>query len=160
MFEEFSGIPVHPLLVHAAVVFVPLLVLIAYIYALVPRLRERIGWAAALLAVVAPVTALFAKESGEAFREVMVRKNYPSEILDRVTRHQEYGERAFWFSLGLGFVTLLLMFATNGHPRVRGLPSWVRFVLTAAVVVLGALSAVFLYLTGDSGARAVWTGVL
>ena len=160
MFEELSGMPAHPLLVHAAVVFVPLLVLAAYGYAFVPVLRARIGWAAALLAIVAPVTALFAKESGEAFREVMVRKNYPSEILDRVARHQEYGERAFWFSLGLGFVTLLLLVATSGHPRVRGLPSWVRFVLTAAVAVLGIFSAVFLFLTGDSGARAVWTGVL
>ena len=36
MFEEFAGIPAHPLLVHAAVVFVPLLALAAVAYAFLP----------------------------------------------------------------------------------------------------------------------------
>src|SRR3712207_2115532 len=37
VFDQFNGMPVHVLLVHAAVVFVPLLVLAAVVYAVVPR---------------------------------------------------------------------------------------------------------------------------
>jgi hypothetical protein len=160
VFKETMGIPLHPLMVHAAVVFVPLLALAAYVYAFVPTLRGRVGWAAAVLAVAGPVTALFAKESGEALQEVLVRKNYPPEILDKVAQHQDYGNLTFWFSLGLGVVTALLVFATRENPWARDLPAWVRFGLTAAVAVFGALSAVYTYLTGESGAQAVWTGVL
>lgn len=154
------GIPAHPLLVHAAVVFVPLLALAAYVYAFVPTLRERVGWAAALLAVAGPVTAFFSKESGEALREILVRKNYPPEILDKVAEHQEYGDLTFWFSLGLGVATALLVFVTSENPRARNLHPWVRLGLSVAVAVFGALSAIYIYLTGDSGAQAVWTGVL
>ncbi|HEX2356851.1 MAG TPA: hypothetical protein VHI50_10380, partial [Micromonosporaceae bacterium] len=64
MFEEILGVPAHPLLVHAAVVFVPLLIAAALAYALVPALRGRVGWAVALLAVAAPLAAWFATLSG------------------------------------------------------------------------------------------------
>jgi hypothetical protein len=157
---EFSGIPAHPLLVHAAVVFVPLLVLAANLYAFVPKLRERVGWAAVLLGLITPAAAFLAERSGEELRKVLVRQNYPPQILDQIAEHQEYGERTFLFSLGLGLATLGLVFVTSAHARVRNVPSWVRFGLTVVVVVFGVLSAVFIYLTGDSGARAVWTGVL
>ena len=43
VFETFMGLPLHPLVIHAAVVLIPILVLVALGYALVPRLRDRIG---------------------------------------------------------------------------------------------------------------------
>ena len=69
MFDQFNGLPLHPLVVHAAVVFVPLLVVTAILYGVVPQLRSRIGWVAALLAVAAPTAALVAMLSGRAFKE-------------------------------------------------------------------------------------------
>ncbi len=54
MFDQINGLPVHALVVHAAVVFVPLLVLGAIAYAVVPRWRPRVGWAVVLLAIAAP----------------------------------------------------------------------------------------------------------
>ena len=41
VFATFGGLPLHPLIIHATVVFVPLLVLFAIGYAVVPRLRGR-----------------------------------------------------------------------------------------------------------------------
>lgn len=160
MFKEFMGIPAHALLVHAAVVFVPLLVLAGMVYAVVPKLRARVGWVAALLAVAAPVAAFLAKESGEQLQEVLTAKNYPPQILDKVGEHAEHGDQTFLFSLGLGIATGLLLFVTSRHERVRNLPSWVSRVLCGVVVVLAVLSMIFVYLAGDSGAKAVWTGVL
>lgn len=160
MFDEFMGIPAHALLVHAAVVFVPLLVLAGVVYAVVPRLRSRIGWAVVLLAVVGPVAALLAKLSGEELQEVLVAKNYPPQVLDQVAEHQDYGDLTFWSSLGLGVFTGLLVLVTSGHSRLRRLPAVVRAGLAGVVVAFAVLTAIYVYRTGDTGARAVWTGVL
>lgn len=157
MFDEFMGTPMHPLLVHAAVVFVPLLVLAALVYALVPRLRARIGWAAALLAVAAPVSAFLAMQSGEAFERRLVEKGFQGEILVQIQKHAEYGDRTFWFSLALAVATGLLL-VTTGSRRLSGLPSWIRPLLSAVVVVLAVVAAGYVYLAGDSGAKAVWSG--
>jgi hypothetical protein len=44
MFRAFMGLPLHPLAVHAAVIFVPLLALGSAGYAVLPRVRRRLGW--------------------------------------------------------------------------------------------------------------------
>ena len=46
-----NGIPLHPLLVHAAVVFVPLTAVLAALL-FVKRMRPALTWAAALVQVV------------------------------------------------------------------------------------------------------------
>ena len=92
VFESFFGLPLHPLLVHAAVIFIPLLVIGALIYALVPQLRARIDWAVVLLAVIAPLSALFSKLSGDAFRARIVNRNLASpSILDKIDEHRHFG---------------------------------------------------------------------
>jgi len=164
VFDEIMGLPMHPLVVHAAVVFMPLLALVAVVYTLVPRVRARIGWAAALLAIAGPVAAFVARQSGERLEERLVAANYGQEILDKVSDHQGYGNLTFWFSVGLGAGTLLLVLVTNGltsgQGTTGGVPLWLTWVLGAAVIVLAGVTGVYVYLTGDSGADAVWSGVV
>ncbi len=154
------GLPAHPLLVHAAVIFVPLLALVATGYAVLPRFRARIGWVAAALAVITPVAAFLAKESGEELERVLIAKNYGPVVLDQVREHQEYGDKSFWWSLALGAVTGLLLVLTSRRRSVRALPRWAPLALSGAVVVLSVINLIYIYLTGDSGAQAVWQGVL
>ncbi|MDG4768106.1 hypothetical protein O7632_29040 [Solwaraspora sp. WMMD406] len=156
MIEEIQGIPAHPLVVHAAVVFVPLLVLGALVYGLVPRLRRRIGWAVALLAVVAPIAAGLATTTGEALQQDLVERGYPAQILDQVAEHQRYGDLTFWFSLGLALATGLLIFLTSARGRATKAPGWLTIALVVVVVALAGMTAVYTYLAGDSGAQAVW----
>ena len=59
MFEEFTGIPMHPLLVHAAVVFIPLLGLVAVGYAFVPTIRPHLRWVLAGLVTVLAVLSIY-----------------------------------------------------------------------------------------------------
>src|SRR5262245_3850886 len=88
-FEPFNGVPLHHVLVHAVVVLVPLLVLDAIAYALIPRLRSRLGWVVVSLAIVAPLTAFFAKESGDAFKQRLIKKNLTSDtILAQLNTHE------------------------------------------------------------------------
>jgi uncharacterized membrane protein len=158
MLAEFMDLPTHPLVVHAAVVFVPLLVLAAVLYAVAPGLRPRLGWVAGALAVVGPLAALLAMLSGRELEKTLIARGYGPTILDQVATHREYGDLAFWFSLALGAVTGLLMYTTG--QRSRKWPTVIRLALPLLVVAFGAVTAVYVYLAGESGARAVWTGVL
>jgi hypothetical protein len=113
VFDEFNGLPMHPLVVHAAVVFVPLLCLLAVVYAVVPRVRLMVGWAAAALAVGAPIAAWVATRSGAALAET----RYADQIPPAVQDHQQYGDRAMYASIALGLRGRGA--ARRGHGLVR-----------------------------------------
>ncbi|MCX4474503.1 hypothetical protein C5N14_15360 [Micromonospora sp. MW-13] len=156
MFREINGLPGHVLVIHAAVAFVPLLAVLAAGYGLLPRWRPRFGWAVAVLAVVTPIVTWVATESGEALEEALREKGYPPQILDQVREHAQYGETLLWFTVGLAVAALLLLLVTRNDDRVSRLPAWAPLLLTVVVVVLGVASLVYVYLTGDTGAQAVW----
>ena len=155
MFDKVFGLPMHVLVVHAAVVFVPLLALVAIGYAVAPRLRSRLDWATGLLAVAAPLVAWLAVLSGNAFRRRLIARGFGGVVLDRINRHMTYGNYTLWVAAALGVLTLLLLAGTLGSR------SWSRpLTMTLSVlVVLAALAATYFVIrTGDLGARAVWTG--
>jgi hypothetical protein len=161
VFEKLLGVPAHPLFVHAAVVFVPLLVAAALAYALVPRLRGRVGWIAVLLGVAAPFAAWFATLSGNRLRAILIAKNYPAEILDQVSKHQQFGDRTLWFALALAVVSVVQVLLTRGGARRYSVPSpgaWADWSLALLVVVLSIGTGYYVFKTGDTGAKAVWTG--
>ncbi|MEH1166670.1 DUF2231 domain-containing protein [Micromonospora sp. CPCC 205539] len=156
MFKEILGLPVHAMVVHAVVVFVPLLAVLAIAYVGLPRWRHRLDWAVGILAVVAPVTAFVAVKSGEALADALVAKGFQGEILDQIFEHSRYGDILFRIAVPLGIVAILLLVATSDHPRVPQLPALVVPVLAVAVVALAIAALVYVYLTGHSGAEAVW----
>jgi hypothetical protein len=152
VFDEILGLPAHPLLVHFAVVLLPLLVVGAVVYALVPRFRAKIDWAVVLLAFAGPGAAFFARESGQELKQKLIERQVDANVVANINDHQAYGDLAFWFSLALGLGTLLMVIVTVR----RGLPAWLTWVLSAAVVVLAGVTGTYVFLTGDSGANAVW----
>ncbi|WP_410810206.1 DUF2231 domain-containing protein [Micromonospora sp. 067-2] len=156
MFEEILGLPAHVLVIHAVVVFVPLLAAVAIAYVGLPRWRHRLDWALGLLAVAAPLTAFLAVQSGEAFTDALVARGFQGKILDQIFEHSRYGDILFRIVVALGIVAILLLVATSGHPRVPRLPALVIPVLAVAAVALSIAALVYVYLTGHSGAEAVW----
>jgi hypothetical protein len=169
MFEEFSGIPMHPLLVHAAVVFVPLLGLVAIGYAFVARIRPHVRWVLAALAVIAPGAALFAKLSGDAFFDRGIARGQITEgFIPVIEEHQSFGNMTFWVTLVLGIAALALVYVVAPRAVAVGTavatgPAWrtspiLQWVLAAVVTVLALVSFYYVFQTGDSGAKAVWEG--
>jgi uncharacterized membrane protein len=157
VFESFNGLPLHPLLVHAVVVLVPLLVAGALAYVLFPRLRRHLAWVVALLALAAPVAALAAKLSGDAFRARLIKRNLISpSILTKINQHESYGQKLLYVTIALGVLTLLVTFLTT-RKAVR-VPTWGSVVLNVAVVAVAVTCAFYVFQTGDTGAKAVWTG--
>jgi hypothetical protein len=57
MLDTFNGLPLHPLVVHAVVVLLPLSVVGAIVVALRPAWRQTYGWLVAGLLVVAATSS-------------------------------------------------------------------------------------------------------
>ncbi|KAB1943582.1 hypothetical protein F8271_09890 [Micromonospora sp. ALFpr18c] len=160
MFEEFLGIPAHPLVLHAAVVFVPLLALLTIGYALVAPVRPHTRWVLGLLALGAPLCALMAKLTGDAFFERMRSANRVTpEFVPKLEAHQDFGDLTLYATIALAVVALALVrFVPPGTAEgVRP-----GRALTIALQVLSLLAAgiavYYVVRTGDSGAKAVWEG--
>jgi uncharacterized membrane protein len=154
VFDQVNGLPVHALVLHAAVIFIPLLALGAVVYAIVPPWRSRTWWAALLLALVAPVCAFVTRESGVALYNRVISRTSPAgrRIIDN---HMNFGTLTMWFTIALGVVTLVLVLATLRRPGNR-LPRAADLGLALITVVLAAISGYYVFRTGDSGATAVW----
>jgi hypothetical protein len=158
VFETFFGLPLHPLLIHTAVIFIPLLVVGALVYALVPRVRSRIDWAVVLLAVIAPLSALFSKLSGDAFRARIARRHLASaEILDNIDVHRHFGTITLYVTIALGLVALLATLGPRFVPTLWGSPA-IAVPLVVVTIGLAAVTAYYVFRTGDSAAHIVWQG--
>jgi hypothetical protein len=146
---EISGLPLHVLALHAAVVFGPLAALVSLGYVGLPSWRDRLRWVN-LVAVLAAVGAVWlAYFSGVSFFASDRFDSFSGEALAKIEKHESYANLLRWIASGYGLVTIL---ATWQHSRA-GRPRLVLGLLVAAGAVA---TVVWTFLTGDAGARAVW----
>ncbi len=157
---QIGGLPLHILLVHAVVVFVPLTALAVVLHAIWPAARKRLGFltpaAGLMLVVLVPITVW----AGEWLRDIV-------GVTPAVERHEALGRTLLPWVVGLFVVGLaewlwfglvpITKWGKNMSPRRRKVIRWV-------ITVLGlffAIGATYdIILIGDSGARAVWGGIL
>ena len=148
MFDLVNGLPVHPLVVHAVVVLLPLAVLGTIAIAVKPSWRATYGWLVVGIAAVATVLVPVATSSGEALEE---RVGDPGE-------HAELGDQLIWFAIALLLFSFLMVYLDRrraaGKPAVG--PSALPTVVTVLAVVAALATTVQVYRVGDSGARAAW----
>jgi len=140
-----AGLPLHPLLVHSAVVLVPLVAVGALVMSYLPSFSRRHGKLILILALIAQVSVFLAKMSGEAFAEIL-NKN--------VEKHAELGEIAPIVTLPM--VALIYLRwrmdrsgSTFGSVLIRRLTS-------VALIAASLASLVVIVLVGHSGASSVW----
>ena len=67
MFDKIGNLPLHPLVIHAAVIGIPLAVLLAFLFAF-PKTREWARWPLAIVVVGATAVTFVARQSGLAFQ--------------------------------------------------------------------------------------------
>jgi uncharacterized membrane protein len=159
LFTTILGIPAHPLLVHFAVVFVPLLIGVAVVYTLWPAARSRLDWALALLAVVAPFAAWFARISGLNFKQRLIdRKLTSPQNLVKIAQHQSFGTKTLWWTVALAVVALAMLYYDHFVRRGARFSDPVWLVGTVVTIVLGAIAGYYVFRTGDTGAHIVWSG--
>jgi len=157
------GLPLHPLVVHAVVVLVPLAALGGVLTAVSARLRRRYGWLTVGAAGTSMLLIPVASGSGEALEE-RVRQ---SPLLEAHT-HMAEGLLPFVVVLFVASAALMSMVTLRDRRLAAGpgtsanTPGWTRPVTVAALVVtlLAAAGAtVQVARIGHSGARATWTHV-
>lgn len=158
------GIPLHPLLVHAAVVFVPLLAVLAIAYALLNFVRPHIRWVLGLFAIATPIAALLAKLSGDAFfARLNSRDQITPEFLPKLEAHREFGTLTLYATIALAILTLALVYFVAPRAAARaaggaGSSRALSLTLAALAMVAAGVSLYYVIRTGDSGAKAVWEG--
>ncbi len=145
---EINGLPLHPLVVHAAVVFGPLAALAALAYVLVPSWRDRLRWPMLVLVLVATAAIWVAFLTGVNFRDSEAFFTQGA-IGEKVQKHQNLASKLRIMTSGFAVIAILAAWL---HPREGALRTLVQVLLALAAV--GTL--VLVVLTGDAGAQAVW----
>ncbi len=144
MFDLINGLPVHPLVVHAVVVLLPIAALGTIAIAVRPAWRHKYGWLVVAAAAISVVLLPVATSSGEALEE---RVGRPGE-------HAEMGDALIWFTLPLlVLVAALVWFDRRSTPKIDGR---LLKALPALAIVAALACSVQVYRVGDSGARAAW----
>jgi uncharacterized membrane protein len=149
-FDLVNGIPVHPLVVHAAVVMVPLAALGLLVMVAWPRFSRRHGWLVVGASAVGAVASFVAKEAGEALEDRVGEPGFD---------HAELGDAMPLFAFGLLAVTVILWLVDRAAPEDGPQPRRALRIAVAVLAVLIALANVaWMYRVGDSGAKSVWSG--
>ncbi len=160
---NFAGLPLHVLVVHAAVVLTPMTAVLVGVFAVVPRWRWLTRWPS-VVAAVATMGALFvAKVSGAALLRSRAYLLQSQVLAGRIHTHQTRANQLVLAMLVLTLLTLAGAWLLGGpSPLVSGrgekvVRGGVVHRVLPALLVLGALVVlVWVVLTGDAGARAVW----
>lgn len=149
IFDTITGLPVHPLVVHFAVVLLPLAALALVILVIVPRWADRYGWVTLAALAGGTAAAFVAKESGEA---LAARIGEPAT-------HATFGDWLPWLAVALlvvaaGWFILHRRSAKAGGGRTA---ASVAAGVTAAVLALAVTGLTIA--VGHTGAQAAWGDV-
>jgi hypothetical protein len=142
MFDTISGLPVHALVVHAVVVLLPLMSLVTIAIAVRPRWRHHAPVVAVIDGLVV-VLAWVAKLSGEELQARL--QGFDPQVAHD---HGEQGSLVPYVALAV-FAAAVLLWATQRFPGLVPLA-------VVVAVLAGAGGLAWTYITGESGARAVW----
>jgi hypothetical protein len=143
---EINGLPLHPLVVHAAVVLGPLGALAAVAYVALPRWRDRLRWPMVVLALLAVASIVAAYYTGKSFFD-----SRPPEIqaAPLVVTHQNLAQQLFWITLAFGVVAVVSGWLATRTGALR--------VVLDVLLAAGAVAVlIWVARTGEAGARAVW----
>lgn len=152
-----AGLPLHPLLVHAVVVLLPLAAVALVLAQFWPAARRRLGVVTPLAALVVLALVPITVSAGEALADVVGSSS-------AVETHEAYGRMLLPWVIALAVLALAQWgWFRWGAGRVdvtRAARRAVALVLTIAVPAVAAGTLVTIVLIGDSGARAVWGGLV
>jgi hypothetical protein len=148
----FGELPLHPLLVHATVILVPLAALCLVLSAVWPAARRRLGLLTPLLALAALIAVPITIAAGQWLAE-----RVPATPL--IARHHQFGDSLWPWSLAVFVLAAVVWawhrFGAKASPRMRR-TAGMALAVVAVAVAIG--SVVVIVQIGESGAAAVWTG--
>lgn len=151
--DELFGLPAHPLLVHAAVVVLPLAAIATIVCAAVPRARRHYAPVALGLAILATVAVGLAQGSGEALEERV-------DETALVEEHTEHAEQVLPWAIAVTVAAAVVVAAplvTRRRPTIPGRAITATLLVVSLAAGIGATWTVID--VGHSGAKATWNDV-
>jgi hypothetical protein len=156
VFDNLGNLPLHPLVVHAAVIGIPLAALLAFLFAF-PKTREWARWPLAITVVGVTAVTFVARQSGLAFEAALgIRPGNP--VGDLILQHSLLANQLFYIMIGFSIIALLNVFivskrAADGAAKQSAI---LRIGLPILLVAAAVVALVWIVRVGDLGARAVW----
>lgn len=159
------GLPLHPLVVHAVVILVPLTAVMVLLAAVVPAFRRWAGWLPLAMAAGCVVLTRVASDSGSNLQRLQLEVD-DGRLNPLVAPHQALGDQLIWWVLGVLVVALAAYVVgqrERAHDRVGGrayttsaVPRWATVVVAVAGVLVATGAVVHTVRVGHSGAQSVW----
>lgn len=147
---EILGLPLHPLVVHAVVVFVPLAALGGLAMAVSAAVRKRYGWLVVAFALIGMVSTIVAQQAGEALAATFAQKSAA------MSAHIAIGDGLFLWTIILFVGTAVLVVSQRlidaDHPQGR-LARWGGIIVTVVGAIVSVVQVVRI---GHAGSNAVW----
>lgn len=164
MFDEFRGLPLHPLVVHAAVALLPVTAMLGVLF-VIPRLRRRLRWPLLAATLASLLTLFVTRQSGEALEESL---NLGGPTAQAVERHQELANQLVLLTVALTVVVIVAVLAARptAQPVAADKTSTridpqhgqaaVQTILAVLVLLASVAVGVQTARVGEAGSRAVW----
>jgi predicted membrane protein DUF2231 len=149
------GLPVHVLLVHFAVVLVPLAALVLIGTCWRPRWRVTYSLPVAALAVGGAVAAFISAQSGGTLRRSIRETALTEGTRARFGSHPGYGNIAEVAAMFLALAAVAIWGTERWGARFQ-LKTWMAPVVYAASCGIALLAIVTMVLAGHSGSTLVW----
>lgn len=153
MLDTFQGLPVHALIVHATVVFVPVTALAVALAAVYPRFRAWIGWFPPVAAVASVALVQLTVMSGNKLFARFERVHGVSKDLEH---HKSLAHLLIWLVIPMA----VLAVAAYVVQRKNGASKAVVGVVAALAVASAGAVLVDIALIGHAGASSAWKPIV
>lgn len=159
--DTFFGLPVHPLIVHATVVIVPVAAIAVLLAAVWPRFRRWAGWGPLAAAAAAVVLVPLSSSSGEDLERALPRA-------DLIEKHAHLADGLLPWVIALAVGAVALFWTRRregvgpsgtGAGATRTFPRWLAVVIVVVIVAAATGTLVEVVRIGHSGATAAWSDV-
>lgn len=164
MFDTVFGLPVHVLVLHAAVLGVPVAALATAAVAVRPVWLPRFGWWVVALDAAILAVVFATRQSGRKLVERLFPD--PDTRSPQLRTHVERGEDMLWYAIALFVVALALVVVARQRNRgdmfrVGGnFPSFLVPTVAVLAVAAAVLATIQVIRVGHSGSSAVWKDVV
>lgn len=154
-FSSIAGLPAHPLVVHGAVVLVPLAAIALVGVGWRKEWRKQYALPVALIAWAGALLALLASNSGEALDHDLKGAARAAGQNIRFGEHTELGSTAAFIAVILAITATALWAADRWGVRFN-LPTWVPPVMYGLGCLTALAATAWMVQAGHTGAQLAW----
>jgi uncharacterized membrane protein len=150
--DNVNGVPTHPLVVHAAIVLVPLVLACLIVFSFKKKWHSTFAIPTLVLAFGGLVASWLAEESGGSLEERIKETNLVEE-------HAELGENFVIIAFILFIFVAIWAFIgwrNRNKTEISKNDLYIRIAVSIVAILIAGYASFAIYEVGHSGAKSVW----